>query len=134
MLSIFYFYLQKDADYSAVDVAIEKANALNASDYVDFTGVTAAIDAVERRLKSDNQAKVDAMAEAIENAIKMLVKAENPKNDSTKPTTPTDDKKNNVSSPQTGDNNMAMLYILLLGSSILGLTGITALSKKKRDN
>lgn len=35
--------------------------------------------------------------------------------------------------PKTGDSNMAMMYILLLGSSA-GIAGITALMRKKCKN
>ena len=41
---------------------------------MDFSGVTAAIEAVDRELMSDDQTKVDAMAKAIEDAIAALVK------------------------------------------------------------
>ena len=59
----------KPADYSAVDAAIEKANALNENDYVDFSAVKAAVEAVVRGKNITEQAEVDAMAEAIERAI-----------------------------------------------------------------
>ena len=38
----------KDADYTKVDAAIAKANALNKNDYKDFSGVEAAVKAVVR--------------------------------------------------------------------------------------
>ena len=60
------------ADYSAVDAAIEKANALNESDYKDFAAVKAALDAVVRDKKIAEQSEVDAMAKAIEDAIAAL--------------------------------------------------------------
>ena len=60
------------ADYSAVDAAIEKANALNESDYKDFAAVKAALDAVVRDKKIAEQSEVDAMAQAIEDAIAAL--------------------------------------------------------------
>ena len=63
----------KPADYSAVDAAIEKANALNENDYVDFSAVKAALDAVVRGKNITEQAEVDAMAKAIEDAIAALV-------------------------------------------------------------
>ncbi len=44
---------------------------------MDFSGVTAAIEAVDRDLMSDDQTKVDAMAKAIEDAIAALVKVDN---------------------------------------------------------
>ena len=64
----------KDADYTAVDAAIEKANALNKNDYRDFSAVTTAIDAVVRGKNITEQSEVDAMAQAIEEAINALVR------------------------------------------------------------
>ena len=62
----------KDADYTKVDAAIAKANALNKDNYKDFTGVEAAIGAVVRGKDITQQADVDAMAKAIENALAAL--------------------------------------------------------------
>ena len=62
------------ADYTAVDEAIKAAEALNKDDYEDFSAVTKAIEAVDRTLTSEDQAKVDAMAKAITDAINGLVK------------------------------------------------------------
>ena len=41
----------KDADYTKVDAAIAKANALKKDDYKDFSGVEAAVKAVVRGKK-----------------------------------------------------------------------------------
>ena len=62
------------ADYTAVDAAIEKANALNENNYRDFSAVKAALDAVVRDKNITEQSEVDAMAKAIENAISALVR------------------------------------------------------------
>ena len=62
----------KPADYSAIDAAIAKANALNRDDYKDFTAVDAAVYAVVRDKNITEQSDVDAMAQAIENAIAAL--------------------------------------------------------------
>lgn len=62
------------ANYTAVDAAIEKANALNESDYKNFDTVKAAIAAVVRGKNITQQAEVDAMAQAIEDAITGLVR------------------------------------------------------------
>ena len=62
----------KPADYSAVDAAIAKANALNRDEYKDFSAVEAAVNAVVRGKPLSEQAKVDAMAKAIEDAIAAL--------------------------------------------------------------
>ena len=68
----------KPADYSAVDAAIEKANALDENDYADFSAVKAALDAVVRGKNITEQAEVDAMAKAIEDAIAALVQKSYP--------------------------------------------------------
>ena len=60
------------ADYSAVDAAIAKANALNKDNYKDFSAVETAINSVVRGKKLAEQADVDAMAQAIEDAIAAL--------------------------------------------------------------
>ena len=60
------------ADYSAVDAAIAKANGLNRDDYKDFSAVETAINSVVRGKKLAEQADVDAMAQAIEDAIAAL--------------------------------------------------------------
>ena len=66
-------FVYKDADYTKVDVAIGKANALNKDNYKDFSGVEAAVKAVVRGKKITEQSEVDAMAKAIEDAITTLV-------------------------------------------------------------
>ena len=63
----------KDADYTKVDAAIAKANALNKDNYKDFSGVEAAVNAVVRDKNITEQSEVDAMAKAIEDAINALV-------------------------------------------------------------
>ena len=60
------------ADYSSVDAAIAKANALNKDNYKDFSAVEAAVDAVVRDKKITEQPVVAAMAKAIEYAIDKL--------------------------------------------------------------
>ena len=92
----------KGADYSAVDAAIAKANALNKDEYKDFSAVDAALSAVVRGKPLSEQAEVDAMAKAIEDAITALEK---------KPVEMT------VQLPQTGDDsNLALWTALLLVS------------------
>ena len=63
----------KDADYTKVDEAIAKANALNKDAYTNFTAVETAINAVVRDKNITEQDKVDAMAKAIEDAMAALV-------------------------------------------------------------
>ena len=100
------------ADYTKVDAAIAKANALNKDEYKDFTAVEAAVKAVVRDKNITEQSEVDAMAKAIEDAIAALEK----KPASTKPGT-TDEL------PKAGDRNSLALWIALLfvcgGTAIL---------------
>ena len=64
----------KGADYTKVDEAIAKANALNKDNYMDFSGVEAAVNAVVRGKDITEQSEVDAMAKVIEEAINALVR------------------------------------------------------------
>ena len=113
----------KDADYTKVDAAIAKANALNKNDYKDFSGVEAAVKAVVRGKNITEQSEVDKMAKAIEDAIAALEK----KPASTKPGT--SDK-----SPQTGDTSNLALWIALLLVSGGAAIGTTVVSRKKKHN
>ena len=63
----------KDADYTKVDEALARANALNKDNYKDFSAVEAAVNAVVRDKNITEQSEVDAMAKAIEDAIAALV-------------------------------------------------------------
>ena len=113
----------KDADYTKVDEAIAKANALNKNDYKDFSGVEAAVNAVVRGKNITEQSEVDKMAKAIEDAIAALEK----KPASTK--LGTSDK-----SPLTGNTSNLALWISLLFAS--GGAGIltTVYGRKKKYN
>ena len=113
----------KDADYTKVDAAIAKANALNKNDYKDFSGVEAAVKAVVRGKNITEQSEVDKMAKTIEDAIAALEK----KTASTKPGT--SDK-----SPQTGDTSNLALWIALLFISGGAAIGTTVVSRKKKYN
>ena len=113
----------KDADYTKVDEAIAKADALNKDEYKDFSGVEAAINAVVRGKNITEQSEVDAMAKAIEDAISALEK----KPASTKPGT--SDK-----SPQTGDTSNLALWITLLFVSGGATIGTMVVSRKKKYN
>ena len=113
----------KDADYTKVDEAIAKANALNKNDYKDFSGVETAVKAVVRGKNITEQSEVDKMAKAIEDAIAALEK----KPASTKPGT--SDK-----SPQTGDTSNLTLWIALLLASAGAVTATTLYGRKKKHN
>ena len=134
----------KDADYTKVDEAIAKANALNKDDYKDFSTVEAAVNAVVRDKNITEQNEVDAMAKAIEDAIAALqykdadytkvdeaiakanvLKKEKPA--STK--LGTSDK-----SLKTGDTSNLALWIALLFVSGGAAIGTTVVSRKKKYN
>ena len=113
----------KDADYTKVDAAIAKANALNKNDYKDFSGVETAVKAVVRGKNITEQSEVDKMAKAIEDAIAALEK----KPASTKPGT-------SDRNPQTGDTSNPALWIALLFISGGAAIGTTVVSRKKKYN
>lgn len=108
------------ADYAKVDAAIAKAKALNKDDYKDFSAVENAVKAVVRGKNITEQAAVDAMAKAIEDAIAALEKKSDIKPEII----------DNL--PQTGDTSNPALWIALLfvsGSAAIG-TGIVSRKKK----
>ena len=113
----------KGADYTKVDEAIAKANALNKDDYKDFSGVDSAVNAVVRGKNITEQSEVDKMAKTIEDAIAALEK----KPAGTKPGT--SDK-----SPQTGDTSNLAPWIALLFISGGAAIGTTVVSRKKKYN
>lgn len=111
----------KDADYSTVDEAIAKAEALNKEEYKDYSKVEAAIEAVKRGLDITKQEQVDAMAKAINAAIDSLEK---------KPVaTPTQPNTTKPSAPQTGDDTNSMLCLGFIAMS--SLAGVLVLRKHK---
>ena len=111
----------KDADYTKVDAAIAKANALNKDDYKDFSAVEAAVKAVVRDKNITEQSEVDKMAKAIEDAIAALEK----KPASAKPGT-------SNKSTQTGDPSNIALWITLLFASSGAAIATTIVSRKKK--
>ena len=123
----------KDADYTRVDAAIARANALNKNDYKDFSGVECAIRAVARGKNITQQAEVDAMAKAIEDALAALQYKD--ANKTTQPTpAPAATATPQYTIPQTGDtSNPALLVVLMLvsGSAAIG-TAVVA-SKRKHN-
>ena len=111
------------ADYTKVDEAIAKANALKKDDYKDFSGVETAVKAVARGKNITEQGAVDAMAKAIEDAIATLEK----KPDDIKPEIP-----DNL--PQTGDTSNPALWIALLFVSGSAAVGTGVVTRKKKCN
>ena len=113
----------KDTDYTRVDEAIAKANALKKDDYKDFTAVENAVKAVVRGKNITEQAEVDKMAKAIEDAIAALEKK----------TASTESGKSDKRS-QTGDTSNLALLLLLLFISGSAAIATTVVSRKKKYN
>ena len=113
----------KDADYTKVDEAIAKANALKKDDYKDFSGVEAAVKAVVRGKNITEQSEVDKMAKDIEAAIAALEK---------KPASTKAGASNK--GPRTGDTSNLALWFALLFVSGGAVIGTTAVSRKKKHN
>ena len=113
----------KGADYTKVDAAIAKANALNKNDYKDFSRVEAAVKAVVRGKNITEQSEVDKMAKDIEDAIAALEK----KPASTKAVA--SDK-----GPRTGDTSNLALWFALLFVSGGAAIGTMVVSRKKKHN
>lgn len=111
----------KDADYSKVDEAIAKAEALNKDEYTDFSKVDAAVKAVKRGLDITKQKDVDAMAAAINEALAALEKKE-----AVTPDKPNSEK---VDSPKTSDTTNTMVWLSFAAMSILASTLV--LKKRK---
>ena len=144
----------KDADYTKVDAALAKANALKKNDYKDFSAVENAVNAVARGKNITEQGEVDAMAKAIEDAIAALqykdadkttpapaatatpapAATATPAPAATATPAPAATATPQHTIPQTGDtSNPALLVVLMLvsGSAAIG-TAVVA-SKKKHN-
>lgn len=136
----------KGADYTKVDAAIDKANALKKEEYKDFSGVETAVNDVARDKNITEQSEVDAMAQAIEDAIAALqykdadkttpapAATATPAPVATATPAPAATATPQYTIPQTGDtSNPALLVVLMLvsGSAAIG-TAVVA-SKKKHN-
>ena len=128
----------KDADYTKVDAAIAKANALNKDNYKDFSAVEAAVNAVARGKNITQQAEVDAMAKAIEDAIAALQYKDadktTPAPAATATPAPAATATPQYTIPQTGDtSNPALLVVLMLVSGSVAIGTVVVASKKKHN-
>ena len=108
--------LYKLADYTKVDEALAAANAIDRSKYTEesLKVLDDAIAGVDKTLRLDKQAEVDAMAETINNAIANLKEVDNA-----------------IDNPSTSDN--VLTYVVLGGISLVGIAG-ASLYLKKRNN
>ena len=136
----------KDADYTKVDAAIARANALNKDSYKDFSAVEAAVNAVARGKNITQQAEVDAMAKAIEDAIAALQYKDTDKTTpapaatatpapaATTTPAPAATATPQYTIPQTGDtSNPALLVVLMLVSGSAAI-GTAVVGSKKKHN
>ena len=144
----------KDADYTKVDAAIAKANALNKDNYKDFTAVEAAVNAVTRGKNITEQTEVDTMAKAIEDAITALqykdadktppapaatatpapAATATPAPAATATPAPAATATPQYTIPQTGDtSNPALLVVLMLVSGSAAI-GTAVVGSKKKHN
>ena len=126
----------KEADYTQVDAAIAKANALKKDDYKDFTAVEAAVNAVVRDKNITEQSEVDAMAKAIEDAIAALQNKDagktTPAPTATATPAPAVAATSEYTIPQTGDtSNPALLVVIMLVSGSAAIGTAVVGSKKK---
>lgn len=130
------------ADYTDVDAAIDAANKLNPDLYKNYEIVPQAIDKVEKDLTLIYQAKVDDMAEAINDAISKLEYKDTESSASTpaesSPTSGGDSSSGNTangdSAAETGDYSNAMIYLTLLALSATGILGAVFLQKRKKQS
>ena len=136
----------KDADYTKVDAAIARANALNKDSYKDFSAVEAAVNAVARGKNITQQAEVDAMAKAIEDAIAALqykdadkttpapAATATPAPAATTTPAPAATATPQYTIPQIGDtSNPALLVVLMLVSGSAAI-GTAVVGSKKKHN
>ena len=144
----------KDADYTKVDAALAKANALKKNDYKDFSAVENAVNAVARGKNITEQGEVDAMAKAIEDALSALqykdadkttpapaatatpapAATATPAPAATATPAPTATATPQHTIPQTGDtSNPALLVVLMLVSGSAAI-GTAVVGSKKKHN
>ena len=144
----------KDADYTKVDAALAKANALKKNDYKDFSAVENAVNAVARGKNITEQGEVDAMAKAIEDALSALqykdadkttpapaatatpapAATATPAPAATATPAPAATAAPQHTIPQTGDtSNPALLVVLMLVSGSAAI-GTAVVGSKKKHN
>lgn len=110
----------KAADYTKVDEAIKNAEAIDRSKYTEesLKALDDAIAAVDNTLRLDRQDEVDAMADAINNAIANLVEI-------------TEDSNTDIENPSTSDN--VGVFMALGAISVMGLAAATVVLKKRHN-
>ena len=125
----------KSADYTELDKAEKAAKALNKDDYEDFSAVEKALAAIDRTKNITEQAEVDAMAKAINDAVANLVKKAPASSQPDSVSSSASDSKSDSSSkaasnasntnPSTGVAGGAFALALLSGAAVV-------MAKKKK--
>ena len=125
----------KSADYTELDKAEEAAKALNKDDYEDFSEVEKALAAIDRTKNITEQADVDAMVKAINDAVANLVKKTPASSQPDSVSSSASDSKSDSSSkaasnasntnPSTGVAGGAFALALLSGAAVV-------MAKKKK--
>ena len=125
----------KSADYTELDKAEKAAKALNKDDYEDFSEVEKALAAIDRTKNITEQADVDAMAKAINDAVANLVKKTPASSQPDSVSSSASDSKSDSSSkaasnasntnPSTGVAGGAFALALLSGAAVV-------MAKKKK--
>ncbi len=123
----------KSADYSKVDQAIAKAESLDPDRYEDFSAVQEAIEAVVRNKNITEQAEVDAMAQAIEDAIASLkLKTEtSEEEENTSDESTSSSESESEETPATGDKNDILLVWALVGFACIMMATLVVTQRKK---
>ena len=116
----------KDADYTKVDAAITKANALKKDDYKDFSAVQEAIEKVVRGKNITEQTEVDQMAKAIEDAIAALEKKPVETEESQTPETPSQ-------APDQNKNKIGIFTYRITGKNTAKMITSTVNGDKKKN-
>ena len=128
----------KDADYTKVDAAIAKANALNKDNYKDFSAVETAVNAVARGKNITEQGEVDAMAKAIEDALAALQYKDadktTPAPAATATPAPAVTATPQYTIPQTGDTSTPALLVVLMLVSGSAAIGTAVVASKRKHN
>ena len=136
----------KDADYTKVDAAIAKANALNKDNYKDFSAVETAVNAVARGKNITEQGEVDAMAKAIEDALAALqykdadkttpapAATATPAPAATATPAPAVTATPQYTIPQTGDTSTPALLVVLMLVSGSAAIGTAVVASKRKHN
>ncbi len=136
----------KDADYTKVDAALAKANALKKNDYKDFSAVENAVNAVARGKNITEQGEVDAMAKAIEDALSALqykdadkttpapAATATPAPAATATPAPAVTATPQYTIPQTGDTSTPALLVVLMLVSGSAAIGTAVVASKRKHN